>query len=460
MEAANVIGQGSYGCIHKPSLHCTRKTDYSNKVSKILKGVDAAKEMKEYNLISKIDKNADYHLGKPVKCKIKKSDYNKKSIEKCKNSQDFFKVLDELSLIVMNDGGYHLEDFAKEIIRWDKTKENIEKIELFWLECHRILYGLKILLDNKLVHHDLKPQNIVYNIKENRLNFIDFGFMTTTTAIKTKSKNSTNNLATYHWSFPYELVFLNKKTFINFCEKKDNERKEFYNNILNSLKQKEPTNISRALKTFFSFIVKPGLTGKDFNSFVMVFLQDYYTMLKNDFQNINQYNDFLNKSVETIDIFGTGIAFFHILSNSIHLTNNYLIDELTDLFYHMIHFNVFRRYDIDVIINKYEAIMENSGILKKYNKHFENHMLKDGPVIPQAIETQIKSITKENVSISEEEKQLVITTNAIECSPGKEYNPETRRCVKKCREDQYRNITGRCKKKPVEKRQTKKNKQK
>ena len=450
MKEADVIGQGSYGCIHKPSLHCSRKINYNNKVSKILKSQDATKELKEYKLISKIDKNKDYHLGIPIKCKIKKDKYNIKSIEKCKNSEDFIKEIKKIDLLVMNDGGYHLEDFVKYMNNWKINQESRENMELFWLECHRILYGLKILLDKKIVHHDLKPQNIVYNPKENRLNFIDFGFMTTTDYIMKKSKNSSNNLATFHWSFPYELPFLNKNTFYHFCNKSDEKKKEFFDNIIESLKNKENTNISRSMKTFFSFIVKPGLTNEEYNDFVMVFLQDYYSMLKNDFKSHSQYEDFLKKSVETIDVFGVGIAFFYVLSNSIHLMDDYLINEFIHLFYHMIHFNVFRRYDINTIINEYESIMENSGILKKYNKHFENHILKDGPIIPKIIESKIKQLSKKDISITDEEKAIFVTTDAIECSPGKEYRQEyrhdTKRCVKKCGNDQYRNITSKCKK--------------
>ena len=99
-----------------------------------------------------------------------------------------------------------------------------------------------------------------------------------------------------------------------------------------------------------------------------------------------------------------------------------------------------------VIINEYESIMENSGILKKYNKHFENHILKDGHIIPKIIESKIKQLSKKDISITDEEKAIFVTTDAIECSPGKEYRPDTKRCVKKCGNDQYRNITSKCKK--------------
>jgi tRNA A-37 threonylcarbamoyl transferase component Bud32 len=48
---------------------------------------------------------------------------------------------------------------------------------LFWLECHRLLLGIKELLKHNIVHNDLKAQNIVYSESKNRINFIDFSLM-------------------------------------------------------------------------------------------------------------------------------------------------------------------------------------------------------------------------------------------------------------------------------------------
>mgnify|MGYP000368252659 CR=1 FL=1 len=43
-------------------------------------------------------------------------------------------------------------------------------------------------MNNDIIHHDLKPLNIVYNEEQNRLNFIDFGFMTKISSIKEQAK--------------------------------------------------------------------------------------------------------------------------------------------------------------------------------------------------------------------------------------------------------------------------------
>ena len=66
-----VIGEGTYGCVHKPSLKCKSNTvNYKNKISKVLTTKHANVEMKEYNTISNIDKKKHFYLGKPIKCTL------------------------------------------------------------------------------------------------------------------------------------------------------------------------------------------------------------------------------------------------------------------------------------------------------------------------------------------------------------------------------------------------------
>ena len=72
MSDPKVIGEGSYGCVHKPSLACKNKPNlsYKNKVSKVLRKKSAKDELKEYNNVNKADKKKDFYLGKPVSCDI------------------------------------------------------------------------------------------------------------------------------------------------------------------------------------------------------------------------------------------------------------------------------------------------------------------------------------------------------------------------------------------------------
>jgi serine/threonine protein kinase len=71
-----------------------------------------------------------------------------------------------------------------------------------------------------IIHHDIKPHNIVYNIDKNRINFIDFGHMRN---IKTEiNKSVQSNSWIYdvpYWNYPFEIQFLNKHDYITFAYK-------------------------------------------------------------------------------------------------------------------------------------------------------------------------------------------------------------------------------------------------
>ena len=67
-----VIGEGGYGCVHQPSIHCKKPPKpnfkYTNYVSKIMENKEAIKELHEFVIIEKIDPKNEYHLDKPILC--------------------------------------------------------------------------------------------------------------------------------------------------------------------------------------------------------------------------------------------------------------------------------------------------------------------------------------------------------------------------------------------------------
>ena len=59
----------------------------------------------------------------------------------------------------MRDGGENLSDFAMRFRRNPLTPENTKKMELFWIEAQRILYGLTVFLQNDIVYVILNNQH-------------------------------------------------------------------------------------------------------------------------------------------------------------------------------------------------------------------------------------------------------------------------------------------------------------
>ena len=105
-----IIGEGAYGCVHKPSIHCNTppspRFNYTNYVSKIMTTKNAKKELDEFLIIKNIDPTNEYHLESPILCKPKIDKSVETSINKCKyiKLNDVQTHPDNYSLLVLNFG--------------------------------------------------------------------------------------------------------------------------------------------------------------------------------------------------------------------------------------------------------------------------------------------------------------------------------------------------------------------
>ena len=181
MSNPKKVGEGSYGCVHNPPLKCRDKPYNSDptKVSKILTKKNANDELKEFKLIQQADKKEDFHLGKPDSCFPDDNKENKSAIDKCKRFDSMW-ISKDYKLLLLENGGDNLSQIEDKFKKLTLNSTNRRRLENFWLDMARLIYGSKVLMDNGIVHHDLKQQNIVYNEKNGRVNFIDFGLMMTT----------------------------------------------------------------------------------------------------------------------------------------------------------------------------------------------------------------------------------------------------------------------------------------
>ena len=121
----------------------------------------------------------------------------------------------------MKNGGMNLVDYAK-------TTKVVDKD--FLKELHRMFMGLMKFKEHSVIHHDLKGQNMVYNKEKKRCNFIDFGLMANKKTRIKESRKDKNGWAMHHWSFPFELKFLNVSTFDRELSKKTSVQIDNYIN--------------------------------------------------------------------------------------------------------------------------------------------------------------------------------------------------------------------------------------
>ena len=195
-----IIGEGSYGCVHKPSIRCKTSPkqgfSYEDYVSKIMRTEHARKELKEFVAIKKIDPDNKYHLGSPILCEPNLQEPNvEKEIDDCKyiKGDDVFKYPTRYKLLLMKYGGIDLKALATTYLSHFLKKDKQHHVDMFWINAHHLFKGLKFFKQHGLVHNDLKPQNIVFNPDGFKLSYIDFGLMRSKREVILTSKKNANN---------------------------------------------------------------------------------------------------------------------------------------------------------------------------------------------------------------------------------------------------------------------------
>lgn len=425
---SKVVGEGTYGCVHNPSLKCKYKKniDYTDKISKVMTKYHADQELKEYKKIDSVDIHKDFFLGKPEYCLPKNTNSNMKAIDKCNNFEST--EINNYKLLILKDGGINLDEFGKNIEKLKKTTENTKKMEKFWIEAHRLLYGLREMLENDIIHHDIKPHNIVYNQEKNRINLIDFGLMDKISNIKENCQISKHSLANPWWYFPFEIIFLNKSNFIQIANMSESKKINFIKKIYRT----NWKDINVHQKWFYEKVDIDTFKSKNHDNFGKTFSE----------VNNNNYEKLLNKSLETFDIYGLGLSYIHILKKSKHLVSLELYNKLEHVFFHMITADLFNRYSIEECLNNYESALEDT-ILKKYNLYFKDNKLKK---YDNTIQTVFKNIsnTLTSFKFDKNDLELLKQNPKKKCNEGKEFNPYTKRCIKKCKKTYKRNNKFKC----------------
>lgn len=429
-----VIGKGSYGCVHKPQMKCKHKSRKKGRVSKLLVKSDAKTEMNEFEYISNADKKHKMYLGKPTMCEIDEIATNVTAMKACGASKYDPAQISRYALLIMKDGGRNLVQFADDVYNnWKVNATNIKKIELFWLEVSRLFYGLKVFQDNGLMHHDLKPQNIVYNVSSNRLNYIDFGFMTRKADVLQMARESQYWSSKAHWSFPWENQFLNKTKHTSIVNKNSKNNTNFY--------RKLAKDAWSDFAVFFEEILPVDELAKN-SDMASQMVYNYITMIIE--RDHSDYNDFLSKSLDTTDSYGVGIALLYVLNRTGKFISLELFGSLARLFTNMVHPSLFVRYDVDSLLLQYETIMQEHGLLQKHNLVYANHLLASGTLLPAAIVRTTEAIVKtDNTPSPKQMTEIALSISPI-CPEGTELNPISNRCVKKCNTGYKRSEKFRC----------------
>jgi len=486
-----VIGEGTYGCVHKPSLHCSENRDinYKDYVSKIMKTKDAQIELKEFVVIGSYDPTNEFHLGQPILCQPELNDQIiDKDISKCKyvKSAEVKADPNNYKILLMKFGGLDLKYLCSSQLKKYLSAKSSSKLKTdrFWLEVHHLIKGLKFFKDNGIVHNDIKPQNILFDIKTGKLAFIDFGLMRSKEEIIKTSTKSDNFLGIYHWSYPFECGLMNKNKYNTYSTlsavRKNTYKTQLSEMIINGEKHNTfnmPISNPNAFNILFSYINPDGKSPPDVTKYG--YIEHFFDGI-NDLMSKDNYDTVLTRIVNSIDVYGLGFTLQYIL-NCFYRQKAVDIDFFTRLstfFHKMYDFNSqTRELDIDNLINEYETILLETGILTRLKMSFENNnLIKRKPILtrmkkmqtnsksaslskelevfakldPSSFSLSKSSISKTSRSRSRSKSKKEASSDTFDrlqiksCPPDKELNLVTNRCNKKCKLGQTRNSKFRC----------------
>ena len=408
MPISEVIGEGAYGCVHKPSLICkNKKLSYKNKISKVMLTKEAIKELNEYSIISSVDKKNEFYVGMPTTCDVKNTPQTIKAIDKCKHiKKKYFKRstikhnISKMSLLVMNDGGMDLKSMASHFDKMHDTPDTVKKVKAFWVESHRLFRGLLVFKKYGIVHHDVKPQNIVYNMTNNRCNYIDFGHMRNIKHEIDKCKRSDNWIYDYaFWNYPFEIQFLNHNEYSHFVNKSDKEKEMFIIDFIKDIKSNTDTKFTTAFLIFMDYFLR-NRSKVDEKAIYGRYITDFKNTILN---HMKDYNTFLSRSIESIDVYGLGMSLQFMLAYTKRFMESEIVKSLDQCFLRMTSANLMERYTVKEAIDEFESALETAD----YIAFSDNKPVKFNSRT-QSVEKSLQKIKSHNISINKLSKDQLL----------------------------------------------------
>lgn len=209
-----VVGEGTYGCVTKPALKC-KQTRYnrSNRLTKVMKASDAAREYKEMKSITKKPGIEKYIISMPDICEPELDSTFFNTIKQCENEKIGKALPEEFRMLVIEDGGISLRQFRDNVLQTLSKTD----VAIFLTRIYHLLEGIQFFYRNNIIHHDIKDRNIVYNIETGKMRFIDFGLMQTVKGMIRDSRRNKNAMAQTWDNFPPEYDCVNRNDY-RFCD--------------------------------------------------------------------------------------------------------------------------------------------------------------------------------------------------------------------------------------------------
>ena len=174
IRGGKFLGEGSYGCVFHPTLkkcnilntNTNTNSKQSNYVSKVFTDIaEAHKDFNQGKVMSRIDTKNEYTIVPVSMCELDFDELKKAEVEYRKCNKLAYDNIDGIVQVVYSEKGIALDDYMKQN---NLTVSNVLDIAEY------LIKGVKFFKDNKVIHHDIKPPNIVMTA-DNKPKYIDFG---------------------------------------------------------------------------------------------------------------------------------------------------------------------------------------------------------------------------------------------------------------------------------------------
>ena len=421
MKGGKFLASGTYGCAYYPSLRCFGEDERKDLVSKIMTKHDALDELKKEEEIRKIDPNQEFSIYTVSSCipgtidididnslkdchsrVISKNDFDTKN-NMWKNDQymirDNFRVGDKISYYIksedsnvkgnitnIDDDGlidiktaddndrfvginpkYITHQGRKQYLLLFKkfggppiSRDYFKSIslEILYLPLFELIKGIDILGKNNLIHQDIKCDNILYNITENKFYLIDFGLQ----VFKSDAFDESNsNIKTYNY-FPFPIDWqLSSKidSYKKLSKKNPDWENNLKKNINNSIRDRWEDRWGR----------EAGILNKDYVSIRDTLLEEFKEIILDESGNLQE--EYRNNSVDKLDIFSLGMVFYKVQNFAHKDTNRERQEDFIKIIEKMKSHSLKERYNTNECLEDYVAF------LKKYNLLERNYSISE-----------------------------------------------------------------------------------
>jgi len=303
-EGGKYIYEGSYGCAFNPALPCA-KTGQRKGMGKLFNNIiDFKTEQKIQKFIKKID--PDYEATVPFygSCRADLENTRKADqVTKCNIVNEHSVSKKSLNQLMFKFGGTDL-DVVMNNIKSANSKYNNFNFDTLITSLLPLVKCIVKISKYGYLHSDIKPPNILYNIKNKKLYLIDFGLLQKQYALT----QSNSTLSFKYLYYPPEFITIkNLRSGI-----RDSER--LYNDILENF-------------GFYNYeVFMDYLVFANYEVRVKEFITYAISIPLEQLE-----KEFLNKYIKTLDIYSLGmsiIEFMYIthIDNTFNITNKELYD--------------------------------------------------------------------------------------------------------------------------------------